>query len=290
VHAVNQITRRLIAVEQQVAPKELRSDLMRLESEVARIESLLAEGPAGRASAAAAQPEVMEAAPQGVYGLSYLRCNRAVGGALKDEMALYAPFVPLYVGQAAPVLDVGCGQGVFLRLLEQAGIPGRGVDVDAGMVAICREAGLDAEQGDVFGYLSALSDASLGGIFCAHVIEHLPRARLMELAALCRQKLADGAALVWITPHGGSLSPLHATFYKDIAHTRPLHPDLLAFVLEANGFGTIEVRTLSDMPPERKLEMLPTKGGDAAEIINRNLARLNELIFGHVDCAVIGRK
>ncbi|OQA42998.1 MAG: GDP-mannose-dependent alpha-(1-6)-phosphatidylinositol monomannoside mannosyltransferase [Chloroflexi bacterium ADurb.Bin325] len=265
--------------------------LQRLESAVARLEARLAEAPRAADGPQAARADGLDAQPQAQYGINYLRCNLAVGGDMADEMALYRPFVSLFEGAAGPVLDLGCGQGAFLRVLGEAGIAGYGVDVDRGMVDVCHAAGLAAEVDDVFAALERAADASLGGVFSAHVIEHLPRVRLSELAALCWRKLRPGAALVWITPHGGALSPLHATFYKDLTHTRPLHPDLLRFLLEANGFRAVETRTLSDMPEELKLALLPADDADpVAAVLNRNIARLNELIFGHVDCAVIGRR
>ncbi len=275
----------------QARDEQLDLALRRLESTVARLEARLADTPGTSVSTSESPAGDLDALPQAHYGINYLRCNQAVGGSMADEMALYRPFVSLFEGADGPVLDLGCGQGAFLRVLGQAGLAGYGVDVDPDMVDVCRGAGLAAEVGDVFDALHRAADASLGGIFSAHVIEHLPRVRLSELAALCWQKLRPGAALVWITPHGGALSPLHATFYKDLTHTRPLHPDLLRFLLETNGFREVATHSLSDMPEELKLALLPGDEDDpTAALLNRNLTRLNELIFGHVDCAVVGRR
>ncbi len=275
----------------QARSAQVELALRRLESTVARLEARLAEAPRAPGAAQESPAGGLDAQPQTQYGINYLRCNFAVGGSMADEMALYRPFVSLFETAAGPVLDLGCGQGAFLRVLGETGRAGYGVDVDRDMVDVCRAAGLAAEVGDVFDALHRTEDASLGGIFSAHVIEHLPRVRLSELAALCWQKLQPGAALVWITPHGGALSPLHATFYKDLTHTRPLHPDLLRFLLETNGFREVETRSLSDMPEELKLALLPADSSDpTAALLNRNLTRLNELIFGHVDCAVVGRR
>ena len=140
------------------------------------------------------------------------------------------------------MLDLGCGRGAFLQLMQRHGIPAAGVDVDGNMVAHCREQGLTAEEGDVFDYLRRQADGSLGGIFCAHVVEHLPAHPPDGTGGSLLAQAGGGGAVVWITPHGGSLSPLHATFYKDLTHTRPLHPDLLTFILEANGFQQVETR------------------------------------------------
>src|SRR4029079_17968206 len=83
---------------------------------------------------------------------------------------------------AAPVLDIGCGRGEFLGLLREDGIEAKGVDADADMVAYARGDGLDVEQADALAYLE--TQASLGGIFMAQVVEHLPPAQLFRLLEL----------------------------------------------------------------------------------------------------------
>jgi glycosyltransferase involved in cell wall biosynthesis/2-polyprenyl-3-methyl-5-hydroxy-6-metoxy-1,4-benzoquinol methylase len=270
----------------------VRADLLRAESHIARLEGQLTREDVRRVfsfSSGQSDMDSLDVAPQQAYGINYLRCNEVVGGDLEVETALYEPFVQMFQGHVGPVLDLGCGRGVFLQIMRRHGISAVGADVDGNMVAYCRERGLMANEGDVFEYLRRQADASLGGIFCAHVIEHIPRTRLMELADLCWRKLEGGGLVVWITPHGGSLAPLHATFYKDVTHTRPLHPDLLAFILEANGFRQVETRTLSDMPEDLKLQLLPDNDIDEfSRVLNRNFDRLNDLIFGHLDCAAIG--
>ena len=102
-------------------------------------------------------------------------------------------YLELLCGRS-PVLDLGCGRGEFLDLLREAGIDSLGVDIDPGMVERCRRKGHDAVVlGDGLDYLDGLADASLGVIFSAQVIEHLPFASLIRLLALARRKLApDG--------------------------------------------------------------------------------------------------
>src|SRR5262245_40863899 len=85
---------------------------------------------------------------------------------------------------SAPVLDVGCGRGEFLALLRDAGVDARGIDADADMVAYARGEGLEVEQADALAYLEALSDGSLGGIFAAQVVEHLPPGTLVRMLEL----------------------------------------------------------------------------------------------------------
>src|SRR5918912_3267291 len=91
--------------------------------------------------------------------------------------------------EAAPVLDVGCGRGELVGLLREAGVEARGVDADADMVAYARGDGLDVEQADALEYLERLRDGSLGGIFTAQVVEHLPAATLARVLELGLRKL-----------------------------------------------------------------------------------------------------
>jgi hypothetical protein len=59
----------------------------------------------------------------------------------------FKPFVERFKGCTA-VLDVASGQGHFLDLMKEAGIPARGVELDVELSESCRDRGLDVEQGD----------------------------------------------------------------------------------------------------------------------------------------------
>ena len=94
---------------------------------------------------------------------------------IRERQRAYLPLVE----DRTPVLDAGCGRGEFLELLRDAGIPARGVDLDPGMVERARAKGLEVELGDAVGHLESLPDESLGTIFAAQVVEHLPVERLL---------------------------------------------------------------------------------------------------------------
>ena len=57
-------------------------------------------------------------------------------------------YLPIFDG-ASDVLDVGCGRGEFLDLLQGRGITARGLDLNHEMVEVCRARGLDVEESDV---------------------------------------------------------------------------------------------------------------------------------------------
>jgi O-antigen chain-terminating methyltransferase len=197
---------------------------------------------------------------------------------------------------AAPVLDVGAGRGEFLELCREAGIEARGIDLDAAMVARCREAGLAAEQGDALAYLAALPDGALGGIFSAQVIEHIPPEALVALVRLAYRKLRPGGVLLCETPNPACLTVFSGAFYVDLSHVKPIHPEAARFVLEAAGFRDVEIRYVNPVPPDGKLQRLEPfwymRRYEEVFLsqINDNFERLNQLLWGAQDYAAIGRR
>ncbi len=181
---------------------------------------------------------------------------------------------------AAPVLDIGCGRGEFLTLLREAGVEARGVDADADMVAYAQGEGLAVEQADALAYLEALEDDSLGGIFAAQVVEHLPPGTLVRLLELAASKLRPGGLLVAETIN--PLSPLALrSYFADLTHAQPLVPETLVLLAEQAGFREVATRFLNE--PEEKLAVPDDP------VIAANVRRLNELLFGPLDYAILAR-
>jgi O-antigen chain-terminating methyltransferase len=181
---------------------------------------------------------------------------------------------------AGPVLDIGCGRGEFLSLLGGSGVDARGVDADSDMVAFAREEGLDVEQADALVYLERLEDASLGGIFAAQVVEHLPPAALRRLLELGRAKLRSSGLFVAETIN--PLSPLALrNYFADLTHAQPLVPETLELLAQQAGFRSTELRFLNE-PLERLDE-------PDDPVIAANVRRLNEVLFGPLDYALYAR-
>jgi len=150
----------------------------------------------------------------------------------------------------AAALDIGCGRGELLDLLAEAGISASGVDSDAGMVARCREKGHDVTLGDGVAHLEGLEDGSLGLVFSAQVVEHLPPDVLKRLLAAAARKLRPGGLLVAETVNPHSPAALKA-FWVDVTHQHPLFPETMlalcriagfdsAYVFHPNGAGDVE--------------------------------------------------
>jgi 2-polyprenyl-3-methyl-5-hydroxy-6-metoxy-1,4-benzoquinol methylase len=139
------------------------------------------------------------------------------------------------------VLDIGCGHGEFLEVMREAGAHARGIDQSPESIAYCHSKGLTVEQADLFSYLDALPDHSLDGIFSSQVVEHLPGERIPEMIRLCAAKLVTGGLVAIETPNPACLAIFATHFYLDPTHVRPVPSALLAFYMEENGLGGVEV-------------------------------------------------
>ena len=202
---------------------------------------------------------------------------------------------------ASEVLDVGCGRGEFLELLRDGGIAARGIDANAEMVERCRERGLDATRADALAHVAGLPDESLGGLFAAQVVEHLEADYLLRLLPALRRVLRPGARIVLETINPASWSAFFSAYIRDITHRQPLHPDTLGYLLRAHGFVDVEIVYSAPVPDADRLRRAPsdadldaTPDGAALrgliEAFNRNVDRLNGLLFAHQDYAAIGTR
>ena len=190
------------------------------------------------------RPVVAAAAtPVGEPAIDWFTFAHKFRGPEPKIRAHFSRYLPLFA-KAAPVLDLGCGRGEFLRLVRDQGVDARGLDLTPENIALCRAEGLDAEQQDFFTYLPGLADRSLGGVFCAQVIEHLTAAQLPELIRLCAAKLKPGAPILFETPNPECLAIFATHFYLDPTHVRPVPPALMEFYLAEAGFTEITVERL----------------------------------------------
>jgi SAM-dependent methyltransferase len=139
------------------------------------------------------------------------------------------------------VVDLGCGRGELLSVLRRAGVEAEGVDLDEAMVERARAASdAPVRHGDALEFLSKQADGSLGAIFSAQFIEHLPSSLLPELLELSRAKLAPGGVFIAETVNPHSPRALKA-FWVDPTHQHPLFPETMLALCRLTGFTRADI-------------------------------------------------
>ncbi len=167
---------------------------------------------------------------------------------IQERQRAYLPFLRDLAAAwpKAGVSDVGCGRGEWLELLRSEGIRAQGVDLDEGMLAACRERGLDVRRGDAIAFLQSLPDASQLAVSGFHIAEHLPFAMLHLLVAQALRVLVPGGVLILETPNPENLVVGTSSFYLDPTHERPLPWQLLSFLAEHHGFERVKTLRMQE--------------------------------------------
>lgn len=182
-----------------------------------------------------------------------------------------------------PVVDIGCGRGEFLTLLEEQGTEAVGIEIDPRLVHEATTAGLKVEFGEAVTWLQRQSDASLGGIVLIQVVEHLTAQETVEMVALAAEKLRPGGTAVVETVNPQSLYVYAHSFYLDPTHRTPVHPAYLHFLFQEAGFSKVDLEWRSPCPPGDRLS------GDGPGT-QADTDRLNELLFAPQDYAIIATR
>jgi O-antigen chain-terminating methyltransferase len=108
------------------------------------------------------------------------------------------------------------------------------------MVARCREKGLGVEQAEAVSYLEAQPDGSLGVVFSAQVIEHLPYEELVRYFQLAERKLVPGGLFIAETVNPHSIQAFKA-FWVDLTHRLPIFPEVAVTLARLHGFESAYV-------------------------------------------------
>jgi O-antigen chain-terminating methyltransferase len=180
--------------------------------------------------------------------------------------------------------------------LRGKGIRARGVDANQAMVDLCRSAGLDVVQGDAVAFLEQQADGSIGGLAAIQVVEHFEPAYLTRFLRAAYDKMRPGAPIVLETINAACWMAFFETYIRDLTHRRPLHPDTLAYLVQASGFGAVDVRFRQPVAAADRLAEVPVPEGTdpsvarIAQALNAHAQQLNARLFSSMDYAVVGRR
>jgi SAM-dependent methyltransferase len=232
---------------------------------------ITAQTPRGDAVQAVSTPAA--SIPPGVYSLFEERFR----GKPEEIAEKQRAYLPLFDDLPGPALDAGCGRGELLRLLAERGIQATGVEINPIAADEARQSGVAVEDGDALEALSRRAAGSLGAVVALQVVEHWSAARTFAFLCQARRALAPGGLLLLETINVDSLSAWKA-FYLDPTHVRPVPPEALRFLVQAAGFAETRIDLRAPLPAAERLEER-----------SENDAKLNRLLFGPQDYALIAR-
>lgn len=203
---------------------------------------------------------------------------------VKEKLKRYLPlFSPV-----DNILDMGCGRGEFIELLLQEGKKAVGIDVSGSMLNRAAEKGIDGKKIAALEYLQQESDNSIGGIFSAQVIEHLPPDYLRDVVRESFRVLKPGGPIVLETVNPLSIFALSNIYFLDVTHQKPLHPEYMRYLLESSGFGDVKIIYADELTEEQLVEISPENR--IAKEFNTNVDKLNKILFASPVYAVTGTK
>ena len=187
-----------------------------------------------------------DASPADHYYYSETRPNYArpsspealLAGRIPAFRRRYLPLLP--IDRKAAILDIGCGCGEFIYFLQREGFQNaRGVDLDSRQVLQGQSLGVrNLEAGHAEDVLQR-SVESFDSIVAIDVLEHIPKAKIIEVLGLIRQALRVGGKLICQVPNLAAFyQPL---FYMDFTHETPFTGSSLKQALQMAGFSNIHV-------------------------------------------------
>ena len=195
---------------------------------------------------------------------------------IKDRFKIYLPYIE--TARDGGVIDLGCGRGEWLELLNENGFKTRGVEMNRVLIETCRERNLEVVEDDMIAFLRAQPAESTGAVTGFHIIEHVAIDALVSLLDEVMRVLRPGGVAIFETPNPENVLVGSNFFYLDPTHHHPLPSELTQFLFESRGFHRIEVLKLHPWDTGRV-----AGHGELAE-------RFNGFFFGPMDYAIVGWK
>ncbi|MBR6968210.1 MAG: class I SAM-dependent methyltransferase [Ruminococcus sp.] len=242
---------------------------------------------------AAAQPAAVPAAAPAVSGgsdyddIDYFDFENHFRGSI-ESIKKSQEFYLKYFKDRKKVVDIGCGRGEFLSLMQDNGIPAEGVDIYEPYTDYCNMKGLKATCGDGCGFLGKTE--GVDGIFVGQVVEHLSPKQITSLCNTAYERLEEGGCIVIETPNPTSLSIYTNAFYIDPSHIKPVHPLTLKYYLEKAGFRDVEIVYTESSRPPFEIPPLKCADGENTEEFNAAMKRVSDMMFGSQDYAAVAVK
>jgi SAM-dependent methyltransferase len=141
-----------------------------------------------------------------LYG-AYASQHAGTGGGEAAALSYRRDIRPLLPPPAAgPVVDIGCGSGELVRLLQADGYDAEGIDISREQVALARAAGITGICHGDFRAILGANPARYAAITATDVLEHLTKPEVLATFDDVAAALAPGGVFVARVPN--AVSPL----------------------------------------------------------------------------------
>ena len=173
----------------------------------------------------------------------YKEVIRAAG--ISEEMRSFrskqfSDFVSKFSLKNKKVIEIGCGNGEYLSIMQQAGVSAYGLEYSVKSVKQCLKNGLKPIKGFIQNSAYKMKHAPFDAFFILNFLEHLPDPN-SALRGIYNN-LADGGVGIVEVPNLDMIlrSKLFSEFMRD--HLCYFTRDTLILLLKLNGFEVIECK------------------------------------------------
>jgi SAM-dependent methyltransferase len=166
---------------------------------------------------------------------------RAVG--ISEEMRVFREkqfkqFIDKYSLKGKKVIEIGCGRGDYLSIINQLDVVACGIEYSAESVKHCSDIGLNVIKGFVDSQKNILPDAPFDAFYMFSFLEHLPDPNA-ALRGINYNIVEDGIGIIEVPNLDMILRRnLFSEFIAD--HIVYFMKDTLNLILDLNGFEVIE--------------------------------------------------
>ena len=163
----------------------------------------------------------------------------AISKEMKDfRRKQFGSFVQKYSLKGKKVVEIGCGRGGYLSIMQQFGVEAYGLEYSAESVMQCVKNGLKVSKRFIQDSADNLNDAPFDAFFILNFLEHLPDIN-STLGGICNNLADDAIGLVEVPNFDMILrNKLFSEFIGD--HLFYFTKESLSSTLRQNGFEVIE--------------------------------------------------
>lgn len=200
---------------------------------------------------------------------------------IRNKQSFYIPFIGELKNRTMcrDAVDIGCGRGEWLKLLEEQNLNAVGVDMNGSMVKFCQDQSLVAIETDALSYLKKLEDSSVALVSGFHIVEHIPFDIFFEIIKQTSRVMTEGGLAIFETPNPENILVGSHYFYHDFSHKNPVTPLSLSFLFKYHGFKDVRIERVNPFPESEMIH-------EESEVSKR----WNSHFYGAQDYAIVAIK